>query len=238
MERLHLDAWSDIACPWCYVGKRRLEAALQGWEHRGQVALVWRSFELDPRAPRGRTEAGPYAPKLAAKYRTSVAEAEARIDRLVSLAAGDGLELRFDRIRPGNTFDAHRVLHLARARGRQDAIAERLFRGYLTDGRAIGDPDAVRELAVDGGLDEAEVVELLAGDRFAAEVRADEGLARELGIRAVPCFVIDRRIGISGAQPVEALRSALAEAWRTRAAAADAGAAVEDGAACGPDGCG
>jgi predicted DsbA family dithiol-disulfide isomerase len=234
MERLRLDVWSDIACPWCYVGKRRLEAALQGWEHGHDVDLVWRSFELDPSAARGRVEAGPYAPKLAAKYRITVDEAQARIDRLASTAAADGLDLRFDRIRPGNTFDAHRVLHLAREQGRQDAIKERLFRGYFTDGRAIGDPDAVRELAVEGGLAEAEVSEVLASDRYAAEVRADQALARELGIRAVPCFVLDRRIGISGAQPVEVLRGALAEAWGSRGPVVRE---ADEGAACGPDGC-
>lgn len=238
MQRLRLDVWSDIACPWCYVGKRRLEAALQTWEHRNQVELVWRSFELDPSAPRGRAEAVPYAPKLAAKYRMSVEDAQARIDHLVSVAAGDGLDLRFDRIRPGNTFDAHRLLHLAAERGRQDTVKERFMRGYFTDGRAIGDPDAVRELAVEAGLDEAEVVEVLGGDRYATAVREDQALARQLGIRAVPCFVLDRRIGISGAQPVEVLRRALDEAWATQApAAVEAPAEAADGAACGPDGC-
>lgn len=234
MERLRLDVWSDIACPWCYVGKRRLEAALAGWAHGGEVELVWRSFELDPSAPRGASEPAPYAAKLAAKYRMRVDEAQARIDHLVSTAARDGLDLRFDAIRPGNTFDAHRVLHLAHARGRQDAVKERLMRGYFTDGRAIGDADAVRALAVDAGLDDAEVREVLGSDRYAAEVRQDEALARELGIRAVPCFVLDRRIGVSGAQPADVLRGALEQAWATRTPSAPV---VDEGAACGPDGC-
>ncbi len=242
MARLRIDVWSDIACPWCYVGKRRLEAALDGFEHKAEVEVVWRAFELDPEAPRERVEDGPYARRLAAKYRTSEAEAQKRIDHLVRTAAGDGLELRFDRIRPGNTFDAHRVLHLADSARRQDAVKERFLRGYLSDGRAIGDPAVVRELAVDAGLDARQVDEVLAGDRYAAEVRADEALARELGIRGVPCFVMDRRLGVSGAQPVEVLAGALAEAWKTlppRDAAAGPAAddAAAEGAVCGPDGC-
>jgi len=239
MAALRVDIWSDIACPWCYVGKRRFEAALAGFDHRADVEVVWRSFELDPGAPRERVEAGPYARRLAAKYRTSEAEAQARIDRLVALAAADGLELRFDRIRPGNTFDGHRLIHLGGAHGRQDAVKERFLRGYFHDGRAIGEPAVVRELAIDAGLDAGEVDAVLASDRYAADVRADEGLARELGISGVPFFVIDRRLGLSGAQPVEVLRAALAEGWKTRAAtpAATADDEVADGAACGPDGC-
>ena len=238
MTRLRIDVWSDIACPWCYVGKRRLEAALTGFEHRGQVDVVWRSFELDPQAPRVQPAEPDYAGRLARKYRTSEAEAQGRIDHLVKVAAADGLDLRFDRIRPGNTFDAHRVLHLAHGR-RQDAVKERFMRGYFTDGAAIGDPAVVRELAVGAGLDGAEVDDVLATDRHADAVRADETLARELNIRGVPCFVFDRRLGVSGAQPAEALRATMAEAWRTLDATAtdDAAAPAAEGAACGPDGC-
>lgn len=237
MASLRVDVWSDIACPWCYVGKRRLEAALAGFEHRGEVELVWRAFELDPSAPRERSEAGPHARRLASKYRISEAEAHVRIDRLVGVAAADGLELRFDRIRPGNTFDAHRVIHLAEVHGRQDAVKERMLRGYFTEGRAIGDPAEVRALAIDAGLDAVEVDDVLAGDRYATEVRDDEALARQLGIRGVPFFVLDRRLGVSGAQPAEVLRAALTEAWTTRAPSDDAANDRTDGAACGPDGC-
>ena len=243
MTRLRIDVWSDIACPWCYVGKRRLEAALTGFEHRDQVDVVWRSFELDPSAPRIQPVDGDYAGRLARKYRTSEAEAQGRIDQLVKVAAADGLDMRFDRIRPGNTFDAHRVLHLAHGGRRQDAVKERFMRGYFTDGAAIGDPAVVRELAVAAGLDGAEVDDVLATDRHADRVRADEALARELDIRGVPCFVFDRRLGVSGAQPADALRATMAEAWRTLepAAAADRdrepAPADADGDACGPDGC-
>lgn len=237
MSRLRIDVWSDLACPWCYVGKRRLEAALAGFEHRAAVDLVWRSFELDPRAPREQPTDIPHARRLAAKYRMTEAEAQARTDHLATLAVADGLTMRFDRLRPGNTFDAHRVLHLARAQGRQDGVKERFMRAYFSEGAAIGDPAVIRALALEAGLDGAAVDVVLASDVHAADVRADEALARELGIRGVPFFVFDGRIGSSGAQPAETLRAALVQAWTTRTGAATEPAAEPDGAACGPDGC-
>ncbi|HEU4534379.1 MAG TPA: DsbA family oxidoreductase, partial [Polyangiaceae bacterium] len=129
MQTLDVEVWSDIACPWCYVGKRRLEAALGRFAHRDAVAVTWRAFELDPSAPRVR-EPAPQAERLAKKYGMSVAQAQAAIDRTASVARGDGLDLRFDLVRSGNTFDAHRLLHLARERGVQDAVKERFFRAY------------------------------------------------------------------------------------------------------------
>lgn len=231
--RLQVEVWSDIACPWCYVGKRRLEAALATFPHAAEVDVVWRAFELDPSAPKVQPEAVPYAERLAKKYRSSPAQAQVMIDRMVATAAEDGLDLRFDRIRPGNTFDAHRLIHLAAERGLRDAMKERCLRAYLTDGEAIGDAAVLQRLGVELGLDADEVAALLAGDRFAAEVRADEREAGELGISAVPFFVIDRRLGVSGAQPADLLRGALAQGWSERAGAA----ALVEGAACGPDGC-
>jgi predicted DsbA family dithiol-disulfide isomerase len=212
MEPLTVEVWSDIACPWCYVGKRRLEAALARLPDPGAVRVVWRAFELDPRAPRAAPEPIPYAERLARKYRTGTAEAEAMIARMTAVAAGDGLSYRFDLIRPGNTFDAHRLLDLARERGLQDAAAERFFRGYLCEGEAIGDPAALLRLAVEAGLERGEVARVLAGDERAAAVRAEEEEARALGIDAVPFFVLARRYGVAGAQPAEALHGALLQA--------------------------
>lgn len=207
---IRVDVWSDLACPWCYVGKRRLEAAIA---RVGQpVDIHWHSFELDARAPRvaeaGRTQ----AERLAAKYGVPVAEAEERIRRLTELAAQDGLVLRFDIIRPGNTFDAHRLLHLAAAHGRPAELAERLFRAYFTEGEAIGDPEALARLAVEAGLPAADVHDVLATDRFAADVRTDEHQARELDITGVPFFVLALRFGVAGAQPVDVLASMLERA--------------------------
>jgi predicted DsbA family dithiol-disulfide isomerase len=229
---MHVEIWSDIACPWCYVGKRRFEAALAGFEHRDDVTVTWRSFELDPTAPRERAVDG--ATHLAEKYGTSREQAVAMQQRMTDVAAEEGLEFRFDRARAGNTFDAHRLIHLAAAHGMQDAMKERLMAAYLTEGEPIGDPEALARIAVDAGLPEDEVRELLAGDRFGAEVRDDERTAAQFGIHAVPFFVVDRALGASGAQPSEVFAELLRRGWDTRSGAIPV---VAGGEACGPDGC-
>jgi predicted DsbA family dithiol-disulfide isomerase len=235
MPTLRIDIWSDIACPWCYVGKRRLEGALAQFAHKDDVAIHWRAFELDPSAPRVRDADGGYAARLARKYGSSTAQAEERLRHMTELAAADGLDFRFDRIRPGNTFDAHRLLHLAGLRGVQDALKERLLRAYMTEGQAIGVPEVLAPLAREAGLDEAEVRALLDGDRYAAEVRADEAEAHALGISGVPFFVIGGRLGVSGAQTSDVLLGALDRGWsELRAAPIEQ---LAEGAACGPDGC-
>jgi predicted DsbA family dithiol-disulfide isomerase len=232
---LRIDIWSDIACPWCYVGKRRLEQALAKFPHKDDVVIVWRAFELDPSAPKVRDTSQSYAERLAKKYGTQPLQAQVMIDRMVDTAAEDGLEFRFDRIRPGNTFDAHRLLHLAHERGKQDALKERMLRGYMTEGQAIGDGDVLITLAREAGLDEAEARAVLDGDRYAAEVRQDEAMARELGITGVPFFVMAERLGVSGAQPAEVLLGVLDRAWAELAKPALE--TFAEGAVCGPDGC-
>jgi len=227
---MHVEIWSDIACPWCYVGKRRLEAALAAFE--GDVEVTWRSFELDPSAPPERPEDG--ASHLAAKYGTSIAQARAMEENMTSVAAEEGLDFRFDRLRLGSTFDAHRVVHLAAAHGRQDAMKERLMRAYLTEGELMSDHATLRRLAVEVGLPEDEVVDLLAGDRLAWEVREDERTAAALGISAVPFFVVDRAIAAAGAQPPELLGKLLRRAAEL---AQPVIPVVAGGEACGPDGC-
>src|SRR3954463_4474954 len=228
---MHVEIWSDIACPWCYVGKRRFESALAAFEHRDDVTVTWRSFELDPAAPRERAVDG--APHLAEKYGTSREEALAMQQRMTDVAATEGLEFRFDRARGGNTFDAHRLIHLAAEHGAQDAMKERLMRAYLTEGELIGDPAVLARLAAEAGLPADEVAELLAGERFAAEVREDERTAASLGIHAVPFFVVDRAFGASGAQPPEALGELLRHAWEARPALS----VVAGAESCGVDGC-
>ncbi len=223
---MQIDIWSDIACPWCAVGKARFEAALADFEHRDAVSVRWRSFELNPRAPR-RVE-GDYVALLAAKYRRSHAGAQAMIDQMTETAAEAGLDFHFERIQPGNTFDAHRLLHLAGERGLQDALKARLFAGYLGEGAAIGDPTTLRGLAIEVGLDAAEVDELLGGERYGAEVRADEQQAAAYGISGVPFFVLGGRYAISGAQPSEVMLSALRRGWERREVEASAGATCDE----------
>lgn len=233
MPTLRIDVWSDIACPWCYVGKRHLEQALARFEPGGSIEVVWRAFELDPSAPRESRERGPYAERLARKYGSSVDEAQARIDHLVSVARADGLELDFERIRPGNTFDAHRIVHYAREVGLQDAVKERFLRGYLCEGEAIGEPSVLLRLATEAGLEVERVSAILSSDAHARDVRTDEAEAQRLGIRGVPFFVIGGRYALSGAQPAESIARALRQAWSELQPRIEYG----EGAACGPGGC-
>lgn len=228
---MQIQIWSDIACPWCYVGKRRFEAALAQFEHRDAVEVVWRSFELDPTAPATQDE--PQAALLARKYGMSLEKAEAMNARMTEHAAAEGLDFHFDRVRVGNTFDAHRLVHLAATRGLQDAMKERLFRAYLTEGRSLGDRATLVELAGEVGLEESAARAALDSDTFAAGVRADEARARSLGITGVPFFVIDEKYGISGAQPAEVILGALRQAWREKAMV-DVGG---DGGRCDDESC-
>jgi predicted DsbA family dithiol-disulfide isomerase len=228
---VHVEIWSDIACPWCYVGKRRFETALAAFEHRDDVTVTWRSFELDPSAPAARSEDG--AEHLADKYGMSREKALEMQRTMTETAAGDGLEFRFDLARGGNTFDAHRVTHLAAAHGRQDAMKERLMRAYLTEGELIADHAVLTRLAVEVGLPEDEVREVLATDAYAAEVRDDERTASAIGIQAVPFFVVDRKMGASGAHPPEALGELLRRGWEARPAIP----VIAEGESCGVDGC-
>jgi predicted DsbA family dithiol-disulfide isomerase len=212
-----VEIWSDIACPWCYVGKRRFETALAQFEHRDDVSVTWRSFELDPAAPPERT--GDRAERLAEKYGMTVEQAREAEQRLTDVAAGEDLPFRFDIARSGSTFDGHRLVHLAETHGLQDEMKERLLRAYFTEGELMSDHETLVRLAGEVGLDEQDVRELLAGDRYAEEVRADERTAGELGISAVPTFVIDRKLGASGAQPPEALLDLLRQGWAQRSPA-------------------
>lgn len=202
-----VEIWSDVVCPWCAVGKARFEQALGAYEHAEEVEVRWRSFELDPN--RAATTDTDYTGMLARKYRTSREQAQAMIDRMTEAGAAEGVEFRFDRARPGNTFDAHRVLHLAADRGRQHEVKDRFLRGYHSEGVPIADHAALVDLATDAGLDGDEVAEVLASDAYAEAVRADEAQAYEYGISGVPFFVLDRRVGVAGAQPSEQLLAAL-----------------------------
>jgi predicted DsbA family dithiol-disulfide isomerase len=228
---VHVEIWSDIACPWCYVGKRRFEAALAAFEHRDDVRVTWRSFELDPTAPRERDGDG--AAHLAEKYGTSREQALAMQRSMTEVAAAEGLQFRFDLARGGNTFDAHRLLHLAAEHEAQDALKERLMRAYLTEGELIGDAAVLERLATGVGLPANEVRDLLAGDRYADEVRDDERAAMSLGIHAVPFFVVDRAFGAAGAQSPDVLGELLRRAWEARPTLS----VMAGGEACSPGGC-
>jgi predicted DsbA family dithiol-disulfide isomerase len=208
---MRVEIWSDVVCPWCYIGKRRFERALAQFEHAGDVEVVWRSFELDPNAPPVQTE--PHAERIARKYGVSLAQVEAMNARLIGEARKDGLDFHLAESKGGNTFDAHRLIHLSAAHGRGGEMKERLMRAFFTEGVAIGERAELVRLAVDVGLEEAEVKAMLSSDALAAEVRDDEARAREFGISGVPFFAIDEKYGISGAQPAELLVEALQQAY-------------------------
>jgi predicted DsbA family dithiol-disulfide isomerase len=229
---MRVEIWSDIACPWCYIGKARFEAGLAAFAHREDVEVVHRSFELDPNAPAA-TDV-PVLDMLAAKYGVRPEEAAAMEARVAEAAAGEGLEYRSDRIH-GNTFDLHRLLHLGAAHGVQDALLGAFYRANFAEARKLGDPAVLTELAVGAGLPADEVRRVLADpEAYADAVRADEREAAELGATGVPFFVIDRRYGISGGQPAEVFRQAL-----ERAHADGSVRILPDGGAgvCADDGC-
>lgn len=225
---MHVEIWSDIACPWCYVGKRRFEAALASYEHRDEVQVTWRSFELDPTAPPVRDEDA--ATHIAQKYGLTRERAAEMQQSLTETAAGDGLAFRLDLAKIGNTFDAHRLVHLGASLGLQDQVEERFMRAYQVEGEAIGDRETLERLAIDAGLPADQVRDVLLTERYAEDVRDDERTAEQLGVRGVPFFVIDRTVAASGAQPPEVLLQLLEQARPSIPV-------VAGGDSCGVDGC-
>ncbi len=208
---MQVEIWSDVVCPWCYLGKRRFEQALSGFEHRDDVHVVYRSFELDPASPPGVTT--PTVDLLGSKYGMTPEQASQAQRQMEERAAGDGLTFRMDRLRSGNTRDAHRLIQLAKEHGRQQAMVERLHRAYFTEQDSVFDHEALTRLAVEAGLDRDEVTKVLAADSYSDHVETDEAMAHALGATGVPLFVIDRKYGISGAQPAETITRVLQRAW-------------------------
>jgi predicted DsbA family dithiol-disulfide isomerase len=206
-----VEIWSDVVCPWCYVGKRQFEAALEQFGHADQVAVEWRSFELDPNSPR--SVGVPMSQILQRKYGMTEEQADQANRRMTDLAASLGLEYHLDRVQAGNTFDAHRLIHLAAEHGRGDTMKERLLAAYFNEGRSVGDLDTLAELAAEVGLDADEVGATLHSDRYAADVRGDEARASSLGASGVPFFVIDETYGVSGAQGAEVILQVMERAW-------------------------
>ncbi|WP_327237190.1 DsbA family oxidoreductase [Streptomyces sp. NBC_01317] len=232
---MRVEIWSDIACPWCYVGKARFEKGLAAFAHRDDVEVVHRSFELDPGRAKGDTAL--VVDMLATKYGRTREEARSMEENVASNARSEGLEYRIDGRDHGSTFDIHRLLHLAKARGRQDELLSLAYRANFAEERSVFDSETLVALAVEAGLDEAEARAVLAdADAYADDVRADEREAAELGANGVPFFVLDRRYGVSGGQPAEVFTQALEQAWRGRVIT-EIGQNTGDAEACGPDGC-
>ncbi len=240
-QRLQVDIWSDIACPWCYIGKRRFEQALSQFEGREQVDIVWHSFELDPSAPQSKPSGlNAMRDGLAAKYGRSAAEAQGMLDSMTQTAAEVGLNYHFDKALPANTFLSHQLIHLATEHGLQDAMKERLLHAYFTEGKHLGQLDTLVSLGAEVGLNADEVRAALEAQTYAEAVRRDEAQAQAYGISGVPFFVLGNKYGVSGAQAPETLLSALKQVWSEQAPltliGADAGEGCEDGSCAVPQG--
>jgi predicted DsbA family dithiol-disulfide isomerase len=232
---VRIDIWSDVVCPWCYIGKRRLESALADFEHAADVEVVWHSYQLDPGAPSEPTES--VAAHLGRKYGGGEAAGAQMIDRVEAVAAEEGLVCRLHQAQRANTVDAHRLLHLAREEsgpGVQDRLKEALLAAYFTEARNVADHDVLREVAAGAGLDPVRVAHVLSSDEYATDVQTDIDQAHAYGSSGVPFFVIDGRYGVSGAQPAEALGEVLRRAWAEREPSLQM-VGVDD--VCGPDGC-
>ncbi|WP_019946361.1 DsbA family oxidoreductase [Hymenobacter aerophilus] len=230
---MKIEIWSDILCPFCYIGKRRLEGALAKFAHADQVQVEWRSFELDPNADPTPGE-NQYV-RLARKYGNTEDWARQMSANMAQMAAEEGLAFDFDKLVPANSLDAHRLIHLATRHGRQDAAEERLFKAYLEQGLDINDHAVLTRLGADLGLPEPEVAALLSSDQFEQEVRHDEYEARQIGVRGVPYFVFADKYAVSGAQPAELFAEVLEKAWGETQPRHEAIAGA-DGAACRLDG--
>ena len=205
-----IEVWSDIVCPWCYVGKRRFERGLATLDAPGAFEVIHRAFQLNPSMPKG--EVRDHRDNLMAKYGLTESAAAAMQEQMERTAAAEGLEFHLTGGVTGNTFDAHRVVHLGRERGIQDAMIERLFRAHFTEQRSIFDADSLAALAAEAGLDPVEARAVLTGDAYAESVNADLRDARGFGISGVPYYILDRRFAISGAQPPELFAEALTRA--------------------------
>jgi predicted DsbA family dithiol-disulfide isomerase len=245
---MKIEIWSDVACPWCYIGKRRFETALAAFPHRDSVEVQWRSYQLDPTLPEHYD--GTELDYLSTRKGLAPGQVTQMFEHVAAQAKGEGLNYRFDAVVVANSFTAHRLIHLAAAHGQQDAAKERLLSDHFEHGKDIGNQEYLTALGLDLGLDASELAELFSTDTYADAVRNDIAEARALGLSGVPFFVIDRKFGLSGAQPAETFSAALEQAWQdthplVMVGAAGAGPAADapgaageaESGACGPDGC-
>ncbi len=233
---MRIEIWSDVVCPWCFVGKRRLERALAAFEHADRVEVVYRSFQLDPSAPQHGHELT--TPVLARKYGRSEDEMRQMQLQLTSLAAEEGLAFRLLETVHTRTIDAHRLLHLALAEGGpslQATLKEALLSAYFEDAQDVGDHEVLRREALSAGLDPERVDEVLASQEYAEAVAADVDAAVDLGVGGVPFFVVDRRYAVSGAQPTDVFERVLAQAWEDSRPSIEV-VAGGDAEVCGIDG--
>jgi len=227
---MNIEIWSDFVCPFCYIGKRRLEQALEQFPHRKDVTVVFRSFELDPNAPKETPLT--IHEIIAQKYGITVEEAKRANADIGRQAEAVGLTFRFETMKPTNTFDAHRLAQYAKEKGKLQDVVEQLFFAYFTESKHISDRDVLLDIAEAAGLDRSETEAVLDGDRYTEQVREDEAEAAQLGVRGVPFFVLNRKYAISGAQPIEVFRQALEKVWEEEQQASSLQPLADEGGAC------
>lgn len=233
--KMRVDIWSDVMCPFCYIGKRRFEGALAQFENRNDIEVVWHSFQLDPDA-KSLPGKDVYS-WLAERKGQSLDWSKQMHKQVVDMAAGEGLTYNFDKAVIANSFDAHRITQLAKKYGKGDAMEEQLFKGYFTDGKDVADYKVLLEMATAIGIDEKETAEVLNSNTYADAVEADINQAAQLRISGVPFFVINNKYGVSGAQATETFSQALDQAWKEYAEE-KGGLTMMDGdaATCEPNG--
>lgn len=208
---MKVDIWSDVRCPFCYIGKRKFESALAEFEHRGAVEVEWHSFELDPNMVTVLDKSS--EEYLAERYGKSREWAAESHQHVTETAAEVGLDFNLERSVIANSFDAHRLIQLAKSKGLGDEMEEALFKAHFTDGKNIDDRSSLIEIGTEAGLDVQDMTAVLDSDDFADEVRYDEKTAETIGIRGVPFFVLNEKLGVSGAQSPETFLAALTQAW-------------------------
>jgi len=208
---MKVEIWSDVMCPFCYIGKRHFEQAIEKLPFKNEIEVDWKSYQLNPEYHN--TNGENVYEYLSRSKGMPVEQAKQMTNQVVDMAANAGLKLNFDTNIPGNTFDAHRLIHLAAQHGLQDLAEEKLFEAHFVRAKNIEDVNVLLALAAEIGLDETVAAEALNSDQFAEAVRYDIYESQNLGIRGVPYFVMDRKYGVSGAQPVEAFTEALTQSF-------------------------
>lgn len=236
-HKMKVEIWSDIMCPFCYIGKRHFEAALAQFPEREYIEIVWKSFQLDPSIPENIDKNTSVFQYLAESKGISLAQSEQMHQRVIQMAKNAGLDYNFDIAVVANSFKAHRVIQLAKNKSLGDALEERLFKAYFTEGKDFGNPETLSALGQEIGLTKEEVTEALTNETYANLVKQDINEARSLGLTGVPFFVFDRKYGVSGAQPTEAFTETLTQAfaeWRKQNPETILN--IKEGPSCTPEG--
>lgn len=209
---LNIQIWSDIMCPFCYIGKRRIEEALQNFKHKDSVAIEWKSFQLDANFIAEPDDN--IIDHLAEKYRKDTDWAQTMIDNMTQNAKNAGLDFHFEKAILANSFHAHRLLHLAKKYNLANELEELLFKAYLTDGKNVNDLDTLSKLGKEVGIDSEEIKQVLESNEYAKEVQQDIEQAQAIGVQGVPFFVFDNKYAISGAQPATTFLQTLERVWQ------------------------